>query len=282
LGGRIVYENNNKEIMLINPDGSGRIKVTNGQSPIFAPDGKRLAFVIRAEDFETNPNAKDIMYTVNLDGSGRQEMCSGQNRQYLILSRWSPRDRFIAFGSVPRQTDGFPLIFLCNTTDKKANAGVKPSQGYASVFYDWTPDGENALWHVYETNSWGIYYGDPDKNGAGAVRLASLDDLPVGLPTPEYTSARFSPDGKTVAIMTYNGKLSFVSVPGQKSPLEGKVIDKLSERYSGSLAWSPDGKAIAFYEAKNNALRIIDVADQFGKVTTLATDVGGSLDWSRN
>jgi WD40 repeat protein len=105
----------------------------------------------------------------------------------------------------------------------------------------------------------------------------------VGASSNIYTAAKFSPDGKTIAVG--GEKIFFLSVPGQKSPLEGQVI----EGYSGvsQIAWSPDGQALAIRGVgstsnNNTPLQIIDLVGGrvTGKITTVVDNVW-MFDWTR-
>jgi Tol biopolymer transport system component len=276
---KIVFDNANHEIMLVNPDGTGQRKLTDGTSPLLSPDGKKVAFVTgQTKDYM--PPFRATIQTINLDGSNKTELCTTDKPNYLMqLVRWSPRDRFIAFGAIPAQSDGWGLISLCNTGDKKQVTPVKPRQGDASVVYDWSPDGDYVIWQSFSNNVFNLYYGDPEKAGADATLLVKGEVQPPGIPTPDFSSARFSPDGKTVAV-AMNDKILLVSVPGQKSQFEGKTFT-LEHPYR--LAWSPDGRTLAVISVGSTTgtgtLLTLEVAT--GKQTKIADNVGVGVDWSR-
>jgi Tol biopolymer transport system component len=92
-----------------------------------------------------------------------------------------------------------------------------------------------------------------------------------------YPAARFSPDGKTIAVL--GSKIFFVSTPGQNSPLAGKTVDLYS---FANFAWSPDGKGLAIMAGATpnapNRIWMVDIAT--GRSEVLATDII-SMDWSR-
>lgn len=277
--GKIVFDNDKREVYIINPDGTDPRKLAEGTTPLLSPDGKRVAFVTGlSKDYM--PPFRAVIQMMNLDGSNKTELCTTDKPNYLIqLVRWSPRDRFIAFGSLPTQVDGWPLISLCNTTDKKQVTAVKPRQGDAAVVYDWSPDGNYTLWQSYTDNIFNLYYGDPDKAGTDATLLLKGEPQPPGIPSPDFSSARFSPDGKTIAVALPD-KVLLISTPGQKSPLEGKTY---SFEHPYRLSWSPDSRALAVISIGSTtgkgSLIVFDIAS--GKQTKLAEDVGLSVDWSR-
>jgi hypothetical protein len=294
--GKLVYNDKDNNIFLINPDGSGRKKVTKGVTPIFSPDGKRVAFVDpqgKALGDPGDSQQKATIVSTNLDGADRQILCVADRPNYLIsLLTWSPRNRFIALTGVPTNIDlgGIISVYLCSITDKKIG-----SQSLSGNLFDWSPDGENAVWlSSTSNNTFDVFYGDPDKPNVGAIKLTtgqnSFEAGITGASNFVYSEAHFSPDGKTIAIV--GSKIFFVSVPGQKSPLEGKVIDPSPDNYILSVAWSPDSQALAYIEGNyggqnQNAtasLKIVELSNgQIGKTVTLVSNSelspGSSLDW---
>lgn len=279
--GKIVYDTTDREIFIINPDGSGKKKLANGFSPLFSPDGSRVAFLQRVQSH--SEFGKVVISSVKLDGSDRQDYCTSDGNAVIKLIRWSPRSRFIAMTATQNVLGA---IYLCNLAEKKLTPEVKTSQGAVSLVYDWTPDGENALWQASSDYlDQALYYGDPDKAGAEAVRLpfspiyrfdtSGFKFFPV---------ARFSPDGKTIAVG--GGGLFFASIPGQQSPLDG-------QKYVGgevhNLAWSPDGRALALIsqglptDQAPLTLHIQPIGKNgaTGPTVEISEKLAGGLDWSR-
>ncbi|HEX2913659.1 MAG TPA: hypothetical protein VH186_22840 [Chloroflexia bacterium] len=286
--GKLVYESAEPlhVIYAVNPDGTAKTKIADGMSPVLSPDGKRVAYVkITAGQFGIRP-FDSVVEVANLDGSGKQELCKLKQNYVVSLLRWSPRDRFIAYREAPSNTDGIPQIGLCNTADKQTGEVIR-NQAKTVMLYDWSPDGENAIWLVGpDFDRLKLYYGDPDKGGQGAVEIAAgLHRIPDGPFSTGYNTARFSPDGKTIAVS--GSKLFFVSVPGQKSPLDGRTIDLGSSASVVNIAFSPDGKTLAvvlFSTAGYPYMKLVDLGDkQFGKISEIPDGPyrAISLDWSR-
>ncbi len=144
--GKIVYDTTDEEIIVINPDGSGRTKIANGTSPLFSPDGQRIAFIVRERPANNTDFGKAYLSSVRLDGSDQQNYCEMGANAAITLVRWSPRNRFIALNATQNGPGG---IWLCNLVDKTmTSASLKTSQGGVSVVYDWTSDGGSALWQA--------------------------------------------------------------------------------------------------------------------------------------
>lgn len=290
--GKIVFSDYKGNIALINPDGNGKKTIGRGSNPLFSPDGQRVAYIEELPATQNTYYGGDRIISVNLDGSGRQEMCRSKPNYGFHLLRWSPRGRFIALLELPQATEPGPTdVSMCSTANFKLNGPLNMRQGTVKNIYDWTVDGENALWLNQETGSdnYALYYGDPDKFGEGAVKLTSRQYLVAtgmaGDPRRLYYDAKFSPDGKTIAVI--GEKIFFLSVPRQKSPLEGKVLDGF-ETFR-DVAWSPDGRALAICTAEGSSssitkyfLKVVEVGPTQlpGKVITVDTDVA-YFDWSR-
>ncbi|MEI6043621.1 MAG: hypothetical protein WCS37_04415 [Chloroflexota bacterium] len=154
--------------------------------------------------------------------------------------------------------------YLCNVADKTLSPDIKTSQGLVAGAYDWTPDGNSAVWQA-STNydNFQLYFGDPDKAGSGAVLLKPKVDnrySPDGF--RYYGAIRISPDGRTITVG--GTSLIFLSVPSYHSPLEGQ---NFIGGASNSLAWSPDGRALVLlgYEPSLESKRVIHIQNFIGE-----------------
>ncbi len=279
--GKIVFETGPRDkpaIDLMNPDGSGRRKIADGRSPIFAADGQRIAFLaVVAPASETAPIGKVAIRSVKLDGSDPQDLCLTDANAQLDLVAWSPDGRTVmmAGGQAPPS-----IVFACDVASHNLAPAFAQGPQRVSQTWAWTPDGKRAVWQTgVKTVDLNMFYGDPAQNGQDATQVTTGQNrLSVG-PLQLYSVVRVSPDGKTLALGGSN--VSFVSLPGQQSPLQGKTVDA----YAGSqrnfftserLAWSPDGKSLLV--TSGQTIKLVDVAS--GRITTLMQD-GGPADWSR-
>jgi Tol biopolymer transport system component len=99
--GKIAFETNrdgNLEIYSMNPDGTGRVNLTNDLAedtdPVWSPDGTRIAFVKASEGHRN-------IYVMNADGSGQTNLTPGPVTTGLgnegTHPTWSPDGSRIAY-----------------------------------------------------------------------------------------------------------------------------------------------------------------------------------------
>ncbi len=268
--GRIVLGTSDGQVVVVSPDGSTRLNVAEGRSPLFAPDGKRVAFLSVLPS--SGPVGQVAIVATNLDGTGKQQYCVSDGNAELTLARWSPHGAYIALNGAQNPPGS---ILLCNTATKKL-AEHRTRQGTAGLIIDWTPDGEFAVWQVMNsgTGEAELYYGDFTKNGADAVKVTRGQNRADFASAKIYTGARISPDGRTVAVA--GSKIFFIGLPRQNSALNGQVIEGVAQ--PSRLAWSPDGRALVVSDRATKAVYVVDVAS---KQVTKLTDNAEVGDWSR-
>ncbi len=85
--GKIAYEIG--EVMYtINPDGSGKTKLTKGMAPSFSPDGKKIVYSRwDGHDFE--------IHTINANGGGKTRLTSNSTNDFYPC--YSPAGKRIAY-----------------------------------------------------------------------------------------------------------------------------------------------------------------------------------------
>jgi len=277
--GKIVYEtgsgDTNAPVYVMNADGSGKTRIGDGRSPLFAPDGRRIAFYAMSPTPTSRPFPDVIIRSTDVTGANTHDEVVFTTSAYQTLVRWSPSGHYIALNSTQ---NGPGQISLYDTTNSKFGDDLKYLQGSVHLVFDWTPDGANALWQVsseFATPN-NLYYGDPDARGDGAVQLTHGENQISQDTAHFYTSARVSPDGQTVAVA--GSKIFFLSVPGKHSPIEGKSIEIPS--HITSLAWSPDSRALVVGTG-NGVARSLSIVDITSGQIVMSVPGGGRADWSR-
>jgi hypothetical protein len=271
--GKIAYSTAGEQpqVYIVNPDGSGRTLVAPGRSPLFAPDGARLAFLsVVHPSTPAEPFGLVAIRVTSLDGSGAQDLCTSPGNAQIDLARWSPHGATIAWNAGQNPPGA---IYLCNVGSKQLSAPVQSPQGTVARIFEWSADEAHALWQAGATPAdMDLYFGD-SAHLAGAVKITSGQLRATAFGFAGYMDARTSPDGATIAIA--GARIFFISAPGHTSPLAGKTLDAPAQPVR--LAWSPDGHALAVEDNATHTVSVVDIAS--GQVTKLA-DNAALGDWS--
>jgi TolB protein len=180
------YRDGDAEIYLMNPDGSGVIRLTSNPAddtePTWSPDGQRIAFV------STRTGGSNV-YVMNADGSGVRSLTGVAGG---FEPSWSPDGTTIAFSRVVRLCK-FDVcladVFIIPAAGGTASNVTRSPSGQA---YDpaWSPDGSRIAYSQDRQ----IYTVRPD--GTDKARIsqdpAAQDIAPV-----------WSPDGSKLAFTRY-------------------------------------------------------------------------------
>ncbi len=189
-------------------------KSTSGdvQTPAWAPDGRRLAFVS-----ERDGDAE--IYVMKADGSAQENL----TRQPANDSHpsWSPDGRKIAFVS---RRDGNAEIYVMNADGSgQRNVTRTPSSDLDPA---WSPDGRAIAFVQKKPKPSETYLYVVNADGSGLRRLTTR---PAHLLNPSWSA-----DGKTIR---YGRYLVHADGTGQT---------ELPRNVPLAGAWSPDGQRIAF------------------------------------
>jgi Tol biopolymer transport system component len=289
----IAYESQGA-LHLMRPDGSDmRLLLPadhpeldgGGESPAWAPDGRRLAFSASAVG-----GSSDI-WVVDADGTGL-----GNLTQDLTLAddafspdefapAWSPDGRQIAFS-------GGCVRGLCIVVMDEDGGGVRrltlgPDDGAPS----WSPDGKRIAF----TRAGDIHVVDAD--GSEARRLTRTDrDCPAKNSFPAW-----SPDGTRIAYVhgvptadhetacggitdwdgdwVYEGELRVMTAdgaPGRRIFPAAPLFPTRKPSVAGRATWSPDGDRLVFegYGAQCTGLYVVETKSRASSRLTRCPDDG--------
>ncbi len=252
----------NWDIYLVQP-GTGETKnLTDHKaadtSPIWSPDGKRIAFV---SDREGTPD----IWTMAADGTDVQQLTKKQGSCSGL--RWSPDGSRIAFVSAKGGRDDVYTVEVATgkvaqlTTD--AAAARQPA---------WSPDGKKLSYASYS-----VQYATYTMSADGSDK-AKLTDANGGL------DAAWSPDGKRVAYTAY----LYGQKPGFrlfKVGADGKGTKQLptAPNSFGNVypQWSPDGTKIAFGELVNGMVQVAVIGADGGEVKVITKGDGMAHEYAR-
>ena len=230
--------------------------------PQVSPDGRKVAFVHTAIDYENNGYVKHV-WMHDVQTQVNTQFTHGQGKD--SHPRWSPDGSKLLFLSNDRQPEKKTQLYVINSGGGEATLAADLETGVSSP--RWSPDGENIL---FTSRVW-----EPEKpesdvvvvkriwfklNGVGMfagkrVHLfkVKLGGEPVQLTRGEYDvdAARWSPDGSKIAYvsnMQEDADMTFVRHIYVMPAEGGDPVRVTEQRHEVSaISWSPDGSEFAYF-----------------------------------
>ena len=273
------------------------------QSPVWSPDGRRIAFVSRRDG--------RALYVMNADGSGLRIVARVQR---LATPAWSPDGRRIVFqgwgdgavyvvnadgsgqrtlarrGNAPTWSpDGRRIAFVITGKLYVVNADGSGHRTLTRLGRDggvaslaWSPDGRKLLFLVepssaprcgYCSRLWVL-----NADGSGLRDLTRGISGGFGAPASDPV---WSPDGRMLAFVRLNTRHGVYVINA-----DGSAVRNLTPKPRGAAyaapAWSPDGRKIAFASERDGNSEIYlmnaDGSSQRNLTRNLAYD--GDPGWS--
>ena len=273
------------------------------QSPVWSPDGRRIAFVsrrdgralyvmnadgsglrivARVQRFATptwSPDGRRIVfqgwgdgnvYVVNADGSGQRTLARRGN-----APAWSPDGRRIAFAIT-----GTLYVVNADGSGHRTLTRLGRDGGVATLA--WSPDGRKLLFLLEHPSAPGCGYCFHlfvlNADGSGLRDLTQ--GISGGFGTPASDPV-WSPDGRMLAFVRLNTRHGVYVVNA-----DGSGVRNLTPKPRGAVyaapAWSPDGRKIAFAGERDGNSEIYlmnaDGSGQRNLTSDLAYD--GDPSWS--
>ena len=236
--------------------------------PTISADGRTIAFerdfAIWTLDTGTG-EAKPVPITLRgvPAGPSVERLTITSGLEEMALAPDGRKVAFIAHGEVfaVSSRDGGTATRVSNTASRERQVR-------------WSPDSRRVVYVSDRDGTQGLYLYD-----FGTSQETRLTEAAAGDVTPV-----FSPDGRSIAFQRGGRELRVVDVDAKRDRLLARAnLDRVPFTAEGSVAWSPDGRWIAYIDqrAKNfsNVFLVPSAGGESRQVTFLANVFGGTISW---
>jgi TolB protein len=243
------------------------------ENPAWAPDGKRIVFVMKTADSDWN------IYRANVDGADIRQLtsCSAWD------PAWSPDGKSIAFVSTvegKRQistmsADGLNIRLLTGGPADHFHPAFSPDGNRVALTFvengasriavmdssgknsrPVTPMEQRSRWPAWSPDGNRIaYWVQGPAIGIWQVDLDTLERAKLFDSGLSATTLDFSADGKQILFTRGNGKGTGIDILNLETRQTRRVLG--AETVSGQPRWSPDGMQILF--STNTGIGILDL-----------------------
>ncbi|MBT3362419.1 MAG: DUF5050 domain-containing protein [Chloroflexi bacterium] len=231
--GKIAYigtEESNKELYVMNADGSNKVKIGNASVACISPDSSKIAYFKWDDNVGSLQNDNTGIFVTDTRRQGNTKIAEHEARQ---LS-WSPDGSKIAFVNGDQ--------FLTMNEDGSNITRLSPAGTMMSRWPTWSPDGMKiafACWSGYPDDLvMGLHTINAD--GSNLQLVFNTTGNQIG-------GIAWSPDGNTIAYIASMDKIVTINTDGsdKKTILACADVDDTTSilKY---LMWSPDGKRMVF------------------------------------
>lgn len=291
-GGRLVVLDTNGNIVVMAPDGSNQLTITDdgGESalytqPVWSPDGSSLAWGQVSEDG----------FALGIQAIGESEVRTVEMSNLPFYMSWSPNGSSIgALHNGPNGID-FVMVDVAEASTRLVDTGVP-------YYFSWSPSGDELVVHVGEDrferidpDGENVFRGTTDRSylapqwtergifhvDEGSLLLEGSEGERTAV-TGVTGLALFvaSPDGSKVALQTTGDDSALEVALGNVQLVSPNVvvlvdvetadIEVVGEQPAVGFFWSPDGHSLLIIEATPNRDAVVAKVWNDGEVTEYA------------
>nr|NIR46919.1 hypothetical protein [candidate division KSB1 bacterium]NIR68518.1 hypothetical protein [candidate division KSB1 bacterium]NIS22532.1 hypothetical protein [candidate division KSB1 bacterium]NIT69376.1 hypothetical protein [candidate division KSB1 bacterium]NIU23037.1 hypothetical protein [candidate division KSB1 bacterium] len=225
------------------------------------PSGKKIAYILNIpRSPEDKPGKRwTELWVASVDGTTRQFTSS--DYRTAMEPEWSPDAQRIAFRSKPVDTDEKIQVYIIPVNGGEATPITDSKSGVRA--FRWSPDGKWIAYTATEPKTeeemkdekkgrdWNVVDHNYKHHRLWAVEVASGEAHKVIEKDMTVWSFEWSPDSEKIVVQaseTPKVDASYMFKDLYSVPVKSGELTLLTktEGKLGSMAWSPDGKKIAF------------------------------------
>lgn len=243
----------NKDIYLMNSDGSHKFNLTRNPSEDFYPrwswSGSKIAFI-------SNRTGNFDIFSVDINGKNLKNLTNSPENNYMPA--WSPDDEFLAYTARENATESIFIVKSDGTDPVKITTGTS----WKDTKPLWSDDGTKIAFLSNRSGFNEIYTVNPP-----GTELVKLTDNKI-----DETDFSWSPDGTKIAFTgRYEGQAD-IYIMDSDGKGQKKLTDDKGTEYD--FSWSPDGEKIVFTttEYTDNVANISVLDIESGEISNLTSD----------
>jgi TolB protein len=213
-------------------NGTGLATVTGVHDTLtfaWSPDGNRFVFDIGGGEF-----APRYLYTINADGSNKQQVTDGGVDTWDVEPDWSPDGSRIAFaGSLPCAGGGVCYYAIFTMNPDGSNPIQLTNGRYSDLDPAWSPDGSKLVFFRSQRDVSDLFTINADGSGLHQITHTKAWEL----------NPAWSPSGSSIAFVANDETLDRVR-PGSGNTKVLFRCEGRCSRISGGPSWSPNGRKL--------------------------------------